>query len=306
MYEKKIGYIGLGDMGAGIASTLLKKGFDLTAYDLRPEAIEAMVKKGAQGAGSMKELVEAVDHIYICVVDDAGVVKVITGEDGILKYSKPGQVIVVQSTCKMKTIEEVAAAAEAKGVGLLDCPVSGSNDDRYNGNLAVYVGGKKEYYEECIDALNATGANGDKVIYFGLSGCGQLGKLMNNLTNLPTLTCMQQAFMLGAAYGLTEETILKIIENGSTGVCWYVEHYPFFDDLRKGHISGPAIGRMGKKDLYAARNAALAHGVGLPVVDIYGTCEELSGCERMEYLLQRDGDFSYPVEQMASLLINNE
>jgi len=117
---------------------------------------------------------------------------------------------------------------------------------------------------------------------------------------------MQQAFMLGAAYGLTEETILQIIKNGSTGVCWYVEHYPFFDTLRKGHMSGPAIGRMGKKDLYAAQNAALSHGVGLPVVDIYSTCEELSGCERMEYLIQRDGDFSFAVEQMGSLLINNE
>jgi len=304
-YNIKVGYVGVGNMGGGIAQGLIEKGFNLTIYDLRPEAMAPLAKLGAKAADSLKDLVENVDHIYLCVEDDKGVIGVIKGKNGILDYARPGQVIVVQSTCKLTTAQDVAKAAEAKGVGLLDAPVSGDFKDRLEGTLAIYVGGEEKFFEECRPVLNAMGAEGKKVVHLGPSGCGELGKLINNQIAVPMHSVVQQTMTLARAYGLTEQRVLEIAAIG-TGQCWSTQTWPYVDDILTVHRLGPGLNRIGRKDLIDAQIAALNKGVNLPIVDIFLTSFESIQCERAEYLAKRDGGFDYPVDQTVSLLVNGK
>ena len=102
-FDKKIGYVGIGNMGGAIAQYLARVEFDLTVYDVRPEAMEPFAANGTKTAGSLKELVDAVDYIMICVEDDYKLIKLVTEADGILTYARKGQVIIIQSTCKIST-----------------------------------------------------------------------------------------------------------------------------------------------------------------------------------------------------------
>lgn len=298
-YNKRIGYIGIGNMGSGIARNLLKKGFDVRVYSRRPEAMAPFATLGAKTSTSMKELVENVDHIFICVGTDKDVTDVITGNNGILEHARPGQMIIVQSTCMISTIEEVEAAATAKGVGLIDAPVSGNFEDRENGTLAIYVGGKAPFVEECRPALDAMGANGEKVVYLGEAGNGELGKLINNQIGITVASMVQQMMTVARAYGLSEQQVLDITEIG-TGKCWATWTWPYFDALLPSHQLGPAMCRLGCKDLLDAQAAALRKGVGLPIADVFCAAVESIQCERAEYLARRDGGFTYQVDQVTT------
>ena len=298
MNDKRIGYLGIGQMGAGIAWNLIEKGFDVTVCDIRSEAMAPFAEKNIKTTSSIKELVESVDHIYVCVVDDKGLINVVKGPNGILEYTRPGQVIIIQTTCMIETAKEIAADAAEKGVGVLDAPVSGNMEDRYNGTLAVYVGGDERFFEECRPALNAMGSDGEKVVYLGAVGNGSLSKLINNLIGLPVHDVVKSMMTLADSYGLPEETVLDILKIG-TGWCWSVLTWPYMDVVVNTHRFGPGMARLGKKDLLDAQAAALAKGVGLPVTDIAIIGNESVQCERAALYKRKVGSLDYSVEQVT-------
>lgn len=279
----KLGYIGIGSMGGGIAQHLVKSGFDLTVFDLRPEAYPPLIELGAKKPESLQDLVNKVDIILICVENDQGVKDVCLGSNGILAYARQEQVIIIQSTVKAITVQEINEEAAKKGVGILDAPVSGDIDDRLNGTLSVMVGGEEKFVERCRPVLNAIGKNGEKVVHLGPVGGGEIGKLCNNLTYLVALHATLEALKLVHTYGISEEKIIQVISMGS-GRNWTVDHPGYFDAMLKSHRLGPELCSIARKDLIDAASTAMILGINLPLTCVAAELMKSAFYDRAEYL----------------------
>lgn len=287
-YDKKVGYIGVGSMGGAIARYLVKKGFDFTVYDIRPEAMAQLAKSGAKTADSLKDLVDKVDHIMICVEDDHKIIELCTGTEGILAYARAGQVIIVQSTCKIATVQQVAKAAKAQKVELIDAPVSGNLEDRLKGTLAVYVGGANKIVEECLPILNAIGAEGKKVLHLGQVGYGELGSLLNSMMSGGQIVPTLEGLKLGRVNGIKEDVLVPMLKLGAARN-YFIENWPYFDELMKSHRLGPGMCRNDRKDMLDAEAAALEKGLSLHLTVGIGELMERVYYERAIYLAERDG-----------------
>lgn len=180
--QKKIGCIGLGNMGKPMAVNIAKAGFDLTVYDIRPEPLEELKRLGAKGARSPAEVGERCDIIELVVVNDAQVEDVTLGEGGVLAGAKPGSILVIHSTVHPHTCQQVAEQAKAKGVGVVDAAVSGGEEGSRAGTLTIMVGGGARLLEECRPVFEVVGQN---IFHLGDVGMGEAGKLANHLRPRP-------------------------------------------------------------------------------------------------------------------------
>lgn len=136
----RVGYIGLGAMGGAMAGRLTDGDFEVIVFDLRDDAVDALVGKGATAAATAPALAGACDHLSICVPDDAAVVEVVTGDDGILGACRAGTTIAVHSTVHPDTVRDLAALAAERGVVLFDAGVAGGAAAAESGELAIMVG----------------------------------------------------------------------------------------------------------------------------------------------------------------------
>ena len=290
----RIGYIGIGSMGAPIARFLFDKGFDITVHDIRSEAMSPFEKDGVKTAVTLEDLVAKTDCIMICVEGDYQLTKLITGADGILKYSRPGQILIVQTTCKISTVQQLWHAAAAEGVKLIDAPVNGNFEDRCNGTLAVYVGGSSETVTYCQPLLNVIGANGKKVMHLGPVGYGELAALINASVTVAHTVATLEGMKLGRVNGISEEKVCQICKMGS-GRNYSTDHWPYFDELMKSHRLGPAMCRNDRKDMLDTAASAMTKGIFMAMIAGFGELTEKVYYERAEYLTERDG-YDYPKE----------
>ena len=290
----KIGYVGVGSMGGPIARHLANKGFDVTVYDIRPEAMEQFSSSAVKIAKSLKALVDAVDCIMICVEDDYKVLNVSSGVEGILAYARAGQVIIIQSTCKISTVQKIEMEARNKGVEVIDAPVSGNLEDRENGTLGVYVGGAIKPVEECRHIFNAIGDNGKKVMHLGAIGYGELGSLINNAISGCQIVATLEGLKLGRVNGISEEKVIQVAKMGS-GRNYFIDTWPYFDELMKSHRLGPGMCRIDRKDMLDAAVAALEKGLYPHMIVGIGELMEKVYFERAEHLAERDG-YDFPKE----------
>jgi len=229
MAKEKIGYIGLGNMGKGMAINIARGGFDLTVYDLNRDSTEELRALGAKVASSNREIGETCDIIEICVVNDKQVEQVVFGTDedeGVLAGARPGSLIVVHSTVHPKTCERVAAAAQEKG---LDAAVSGVEAGSASGTLTLMVGGPLEHLEICRPVFEAVGAN---VFHMGEVGRGQVAKLCNNLMSIVNLVTAEEGLRLAEAAGIDEKQMIEIA-SVSTGNSWALRGFGPMRDLLK-------------------------------------------------------------------------
>jgi len=166
--DKKIGFIGLGNMGEHMAVNIAKAGFDLTVYDIRPEPMQKLQQLGAKVARSPQEVGEKCDIIEVIVVNDAQVEEVVLGKDGggVLAGAKPGSIMVIHSTVHPKTCQRIAALAKDKKVGVLDAAVSGAESGARAGTLSLMVGG-----DPCPARSVSPGVQCDRQTYFSHGRC---------------------------------------------------------------------------------------------------------------------------------------
>ena len=157
--ETRVGFIGLGIMGKPMARNLLKAGYPLSVYSRRRESVEALLKDGATGAASPREVAETTQVVMSIVTDTPDVQQVILGPDGVLAGMRPGTVVVDMSTISPTATREIAQAVEAKGGDLLDAPVSGGEGGAVAGTLSIMVGGKQQVFTRCLPLFEAMGAN---------------------------------------------------------------------------------------------------------------------------------------------------
>lgn len=233
---QRVGYIGLGNMGGGIATHLVRAGVPLFAYDTNPDAVQKIVAEGGKAAESLRQITEDADILVVCVLDSAQVLDVVAGENGILQHCRPGQVVIIQSTVIPQTILRLADAAKERGVDLIDAPVSGSFEDRLNGTLAVIVGGDAAVVERCRPLLETIG---NKVRHVGPLGSAEVAKLANNAIMHTTRLAAIEAMRFAAAYGVTEDMVRAVAKVCSAD-SWVLDHWAYFDAQTKLAIGDDA------------------------------------------------------------------
>lgn len=253
----KIGFIGLGNMGAPMALNLLKAGHALSVFDLSQDAVRTLVDAGAQSAASPKAAVQGAECVITMLPAAAHVRSVLTSEDGVLAGIARGVTIIDSSTIDPASVHAFAALATEHGNTFVDAPVSGGTGGAAAGTLTFMVGGSKDTYEHVKPVLSGMGKN---IVHCGDTGTGQVAKICNNLVLGITMAGVAEAMSLGEALGIDPQVLGGII-NTSTGRCWSSDTYnPFPGVIATAPSSRGYTGGFGTdlmlKDLGLATDAA--------------------------------------------------
>jgi 3-hydroxyisobutyrate dehydrogenase len=256
--QMKIGFIGLGNMGAPMAHNLLKAGHPLTVYDVSAEAMQTLAAAGAKTAPSPKAAAQDADFVITMLPAAAHVKAVLTGEEGIFAATaKKNVTIIDSSTIDPASVKAFAELANQNGNAFVDAPVSGGTGGAAAGTLTFMVGGSKEAYEHVKPVLSAMGKN---IVHCGDTSTGQVAKICNNLVLGITMAGVSEAMALGEALGI-DPAVLGGIINTSTGRCWSSDTYNPFPGVietapsTRGYTGGFGTDLM-LKDLGLATDAA--------------------------------------------------
>ena len=216
----KIGFIGTGTMGQPMLGNLVKKGFQVVAYDVVAAALDSAERLGAARAGSIGEAVADCDLVVTMLPSSANVEAVYLGSGGIVDSASTGRLCVDMSTIDPGTSQRVAARLKERGLRFLDAPVSGGVGGAVAGTLAIMVGGDPRDLAEARPALAAMGTN---IIHVGAVGAGEVTKLCNNLISGAALVAVAEAFRIGEAFGVDAQVLTNVIAK-SSGSTWVMEH----------------------------------------------------------------------------------
>lgn len=211
---KKIGFIGLGTMGAPMASNLLDQGYTLTVYNRTASKADALVKKGAQAARTPREAAIDQDVVITMVSDDASIAKVYEGADGVLAGISTGTTVIDCSTISPALSRELGEKVAELGGSFLDAPVTGSSPAAIDGTLVFMVGGSAETVEAQQDVFATMGK---KVLYMGESGSGSVAKLAHNTIVGINNLALIEGFSIASKSGLPADKFLELVQLGSAG-----------------------------------------------------------------------------------------
>lgn len=205
--DLKLGYIGLGNMGAPMATKMTEWPGGVTVYDIRTEAMTPLAEKGASLAGSVADIAVAADIIHITVLNDTQVREVV-GE--LAATAKPGTVIAIHSTISDATAVELAAEHKPRGIHVVDAPVSGGAAAAAKGELATMVGAEREVYERIKPAFKHWAA---MVIHAGEPGAGTRMKLARNMLTFTSYAAACEAMKLAEAAGLDLQALGRVVRH---------------------------------------------------------------------------------------------
>jgi 3-hydroxyisobutyrate dehydrogenase len=210
----RVGFIGLGAMGSGIAQNLLKAGYELEVFDVRKDSIAPFVEAGAKAATSISELANTSDVVFTSVPGPKEMQEIALGEGGLLQSMREGTTWFDLTTNSPTVVREVAKRFEERNISLLDAPVSGKPSGARSGKLAIYVGGPSEAFEAHKTLLDSIG---DKVLHVGPSGSGNTAKLVHNLTSLVTRVAIAESISLGVKAGMDPLELWHAVRQGVIG-----------------------------------------------------------------------------------------
>jgi 2-hydroxy-3-oxopropionate reductase len=254
---EKIGFIGLGIMGKPMAKNLLKAGYPTTVYDIVQQAVEDLVRVGAHKGSSSKDVAHKSEVLITMLPNSPEVRQVVLGEDGILAGAKPGTILVDMSSISPLASKEIAQEAKAKGVIMLDAPVSGGEPKAIDGTLAIMVGGPEDTFEQVKDILYVMGKS---VIRVGEIGSGNITKLANQIIVALNIAAMSEAMVLATKSGENPEKVYQAIRGGLAGSAVLDAKMPLA--LKRNFVPGFRI-ELHIKDLANALDTA--HQLGVPV-----------------------------------------
>ena len=255
--KEKIGFIGLGIMGQPMATNLLKSGYSLCVYDIRPEPVKVLSDLGAVGCSSIGEACQDADIVFTMLPDSVDVELVYLGDSGVLETAKSGTILVDMSTIAPPTAIRVAFAADQKGCPMLDAPVSGGDVGAREGKLSIMVGGTAEFFERMQPVFNVLGT----ATLCGDSGAGQIVKACNQIQVALNFIGMAEALVLGTKAGVDPAIIVKVLSGG-------------YAQSRVMDVRGPRIierdfepgfkSKFHYKDLNIIRETGRSYAVPLP------------------------------------------
>ncbi|OUL18650.1 2-hydroxy-3-oxopropionate reductase [Nostoc sp. RF31YmG] len=205
---ERIAYLGLGIMGRGMATNLLKAGYQVTAWNRSPEACRPLVEKGAVLAQTPAQAVNNAEVIMYSLADDKAVEEVVFGQDGILSNVRSPQIAIDMSTVHPDTSRREAAAYAQKQVEFLDAPVFGSKNEAAAGGLWIVVGGKQNVFEQVKPILAPLS---ETIHYLGDTGKGTAMKLIGNSIVATQIEALGEAMILAAKAGLNPQDVLDVL-----------------------------------------------------------------------------------------------
>src|SRR5438270_2529110 len=206
---KKIAYLGLGTMGSGMASNLLKAGYQLTVWNRNAEKCEPFARKGARVADTPADAVRDVDLVIYMLSNDQAVEDVVFGADGILSGIKDGQIAMDMSTVLPATSLREQEAYTKHGVDFLDAPVFGSKNESANAKLWIMAAGNKTIFEKVKPVLEHLGQT---VHYFGKNGNATAMKLVGNLIVALETEALAEGLVLAQKAGLDLKTVMEVVK----------------------------------------------------------------------------------------------
>ena len=225
----KVGFIGLGMKGAGMASNIQKGGFQLVVHDLTRQSASRHLNDGAIWAESPKALAEQCDIVFTSLPTPADVRAVGQGKDGLIEGFRKGAAWLDLSTNAVDVVRELAAIFAEKGVDFLDAPVSGGPAGANSGKLAVWVGGDKAVYDKYKAVLDAFS---DQNRYIGPIGAGTIAKLVHNSASAAVNVVLSEVFTMGVKAGVEPLQLFEAIRQGAAG------RVRLFDRLQKQFLTG--------------------------------------------------------------------
>jgi 3-hydroxyisobutyrate dehydrogenase len=208
----KIGFIGLGNVGAKLAGSLLRHGFDLTVRDLDDARVQSFVDRGATSAASPKDMAEKVDLIITCLPSPTVCATVMESEDGIIAGLGEGKVWLEMSTTDASEVIRLANIVEAKGAMAMDCPVSGGCHRAATGNISIFAGGEREAFERVLPILTTMGR---RILHTGPIGSASVLKVVTNYLCTVHLAALAEAFAVAKKAGMDMNTTYEAIRISS-------------------------------------------------------------------------------------------
>ena len=205
----KVGFIGLGVMGAPMALCILKGGHPLTVYDLNAEAVKRLTDAGAKAAASPKEVGAASDVVVTMLPEPEHVQQVVLGPNGVAEGLKAGGVVIDMSTIDPYTSQAVGAELKKKGIDMVDSPVGKTSEHAATGTLTLMIGGDPAIIEKVRPVLDRMGSDSH---YCGGPGMGHAMKITNNLLATTIMTANIEALSIGAKCGLTLELMMEVMK----------------------------------------------------------------------------------------------
>ncbi|HEV8678153.1 MAG TPA: 3-hydroxyisobutyrate dehydrogenase [Stellaceae bacterium] len=262
----KIGFIGLGNMGAPMAANLVKAQHHVTGFDLVAASVATLAENGGHAAASAAEATAAGDIVITMLPAGPQVRAVYLGPDGVIARAKPGALLLDCSTIDVETARLVAAEAAAKGLQMLDAPVSGGTIGAAAATLTFMVGGEASAFARAEPLLRAMGRT---IVHAGPSGNGQSAKICNNMILAASMIAVCEGFALAEKLGLPAQTLFDICST-STSQCWAMTGYcPVPGPVpaapsNRGYAAGFTAANM-LKDLRLAQQAAGATAAATPL-----------------------------------------
>ncbi len=229
----KIGYVGLGIMGGGMAANLLRSGHEVVVWNRTASRAQPLVEAGARLARSPAEVADIADIVMICVSDTPDVEAVVTGSDGILDGLDAGELVIDHSTISPSATKELAEAVQAKGASWIDAPVSGGSEGAERGTLSIMVGGSDEDVARARPYLESYGTT---ITHVGDVGAGQSVKLVNQILVVVNQLAVSEALLFAKAAGLDLQATLDAVVGGAAGSWMLANRGPqmIADDWRPG------------------------------------------------------------------------
>jgi 3-hydroxyisobutyrate dehydrogenase len=285
----KLGFIGLGQMGSRIAQRLLDRGYQLTAYDLDITRAEAIASHGGIIAKSVLDLAQNADVILSCLTNDAAVLSVYNGPEGVLAGAKPGTVVLEMSTIAPETSRELHRLGAQRGIEVLDVAISGSTPAAEQGILTLLAGGNSELFRAARPIFQSIAK---QYFLLGDSGSGTAMKLVVNTLLGVGMQAIAEAVALGERAGLDRERLLEVLAKTAVIAPAHV-----------GKLARAAVNdyspqfplRLMNKDFQLILKAAAKEHVSMPAT-------EAAFCINSEELTDNaDKDFSAVLRRMEEM-----
>ena len=292
----RIAFVGLGNMGGPMAINLKKAGYAVNAFDLSADALAKVREQGVGVAASARDAVQGAQVVISMLPASRHVEALYLGDDGLIGVIEAGALVIDCSTIAPASAQKVAAAATAKGLAMIDAPVSGGVAGAAAGTLTFIVGGAADALERARPVLQGMGKN---IFHMGDAGAGQVAKLCNNMALGVIMAVTGEALALGAAHGLDPKTLSQMMAV-STGRSWATEVCnPWPGVLDNAPASRGYSGGFGNdlmlKDMGLAVEAAIGIGATVPLGEL---ARNLYAMNRQE---GRGGlDFSSVVKLMTT------
>ncbi len=255
----KIGYIGLGIMGAAMARNLMKAGHELVVHNRSRAIVDSLAAEGASTANSPAEVAGQVEFVCTNLPDSPDVEQVVLGADGILEGAEPGTIFIDNSTIKPETARMLADRLAEKDVQALDAPVSGGDVGARDGTLTIMVGGPQEAFDRSVPLFEATGK---AWVLVGDSGAGQIAKVCNQIIVGAQMASLAEALITAQKAGVDPQRVVDAIKGGAAQM-WTLDVKP--PRLFAGNRQPGFKAYMQHKDHGIILDTARTYGIPLPL-----------------------------------------